>query len=233
MKTYVKVASIWTVNILILMVLGVLIIKLDLFFRRDHSFDSFEIDSSVGCVGDNHSMVFASSSLLVVDYQLSGLSLSQIDELDSLVSSVMNIPKSTSIVWWETAENVTYQTHHMLVTSKLSGATRRGIAWNGCTVHELWGQSTSLAYIDMQFDWAWTVGTFLHERAHSYGAVHGKDGRLLNGPVDFVDVVGPRDAHWWTYVGITAIEHSCNDSRETLFIDVCKKVQNILHIVSK
>lgn len=233
MKTYVKVASIWLVNILILGAIYVLIIKLDLAFRRDPSFASISVDQSVGCVGATHSAIFASSSLLVIDHELSGLSLSQINDIDTLVSSIMGVAKSTSVVWWEKAENLNYLTHFMLVNSKLGGATRGGIAWNGCVFHELWGQSTDLSYIDMQYDWAWTVASFLHERAHSYRAVHGKAGALFDGPVDFVNVVGPMDAYWWTSVGTTAIESTCNKSTDVLFTTTCKRVQLILNISSE
>jgi hypothetical protein len=85
----------------------------------------------------------------------------------------------------------------------------------------------------MQYDWAWTVASLLHERAHSYRAIHGKAGALFDGPVDYANVVGPMDAYWWTLVGTTAIGGTCDDQIDVVFTTTCKRVQLILNLNSE
>jgi|GEM_PF-3094933 len=161
------------------------------------------------CLYDRLEIETISPELITINRQYTELTKVQLQQLDTLLSKTMNVELIPSVVWWVGDVDLEFAAPYLSIDLGGWNGKQTARVWDGCNLRYASEPSlVGVAVVRVQDGADYDFDTYLHERSHTLGAVHGLDAINYDEQPE-ENIEGPMDAYWWGDAGTFAYLDAC------------------------
>lgn len=165
-------------------------------------------DPSAQCLYDKYKMEVVTPQLVAINRQYTNITLEELAKIDVVMSETMGVELIPAIAWWIKYAEIPLTRPFTRGHEENWEGFQTEWTWDGCNLVEITTGVIALTVVVAEYGETNALGTYLHERAHSLHAVHGRDALAVGVKLD-ADIVGPGDAYWWSKIGKSASMGTC------------------------
>lgn len=188
-----------------------------------------DIDPSKDCWFDEHVIEVVSPHLISINRGYTNFTLEELEKLDVVVSETMVVDLIPAFIWWIKFPEIPLTRPFTRDHEENWEGFQTNWSWDGCNLVPILSDVIALTVVVTEYGESNALGTYLHERAHSLHAVHGRAGLKTGVKLD-ADVEGPNDAYWWSDIGKAASMGTCRLYEvDTLDYTTCTAISNIVN----